>query len=62
MHKDQVKDRGGNKLKSNTCTKKGMVQEWNKKKISWRKQLENGEINFQGMTIYCFFLNNNKSK
>ena len=40
MHKDQVIDGGGNKLESNTCTKRGMVQEWSKKK------LENGEINF----------------
>ena len=46
MHKDQVKDGGGNKLKSNTCTKRGMVQEWNKKKMSRKKKLENGEINF----------------
>ena len=34
MHEDQDKDGGGNKLKSNTCTERGMVQEWNKKKIS----------------------------
>ena len=39
MHTDQVKDGGGNKLKSNTCTKRGMVQEWNKKKNKLKEKV-----------------------